>query len=173
MEEALFLYLKDEADETELLIIKSHFIVSFVGSSEVSEDYCAVQDCQDHITDFYDTFVKRVTKNVRDELRLIIDLDGAMVCDKEGNNVQCFSLENIKNIVYCNGKQPYCKYFILVGREKYDGNLNAYVYVCESKQKAREIYTTFIRTFAMVFEMGNNIKTTSNTKYLSQYFSGN
>lgn len=156
-----FLSLEEEDGEDKIMA-GSQFVIKYVGSTYVKEELEGSAS-EEVIMEFYNSLVESFHTDMFCVFRLIVDLSGAVFYDKEGKTSQRFELCDIRDIIYCNKIQEYLKCFILVAREEGDLNVKAHVLVCESKEKARNLYKTFIDTFTLAAEMKKIKRQTSDS----------
>ena len=140
----------EEKDGVDKVIAGSEFYVHYLGSIYVKQDF---EKTEKILTEFYENLLDKLRTRKPTVLQLIVDISGAVVYDNEGRVLERFELCNIKDVTYCDNIQEYSKYVALVGQEESDPNVKAHILVCENQKIAKQLYKTFIETFALGFEM--------------------
>ena len=144
-----FISLQEE-DGKDRIAAGSQFIVKRVGSTSVDDN-----SSQEMSLEFYRDLLELFHCERGCLLRLVVDLSGAVICDKNGDLLQRFELSDIRDVIYSTKKREYSRYFVLVAREESELSVKAHVLFCEDSVKAKELYDTFIEVFTLAAERRN------------------
>lgn len=140
-----------EQDTVDRVSSGSQFIVKRVGSTCVNDE--EVRRSEEIMVEFYRDLLDLFQCEQGCLLRLIVDLSGATLYDKNGEMLQRFQLSDIRDVIYSTKTEKFSRYFILVGREEGELSVKAHVLLCEDKHKARMLYDTFIEVFTLGAEV--------------------
>jgi hypothetical protein len=126
----------------------NEFFVQYIGCTAItSEDDEMVSDIQ--IDDFFNYVVSNY-KESPDRLvfKLLVNRNGATICDREDNIQHNFEAHNI-SYVTTSSNWRYSKYLIIVARTGQQQSLKGHVLFCKNKSKAKRICHTFAEMFKM------------------------
>ena len=141
----------EEEDGKDRIAAGSQFVVKRIGSTCVND--LDMTSSEQNLIEFYKNLLDLFHFEHGSKLRLIVDLSGAVLYNKDGAVLQKYELSNIRDVIYSTKKEEYCRYFILVAREESELTVKAHVLFCEDKQKAKLLYDTFIEVFTLGAEM--------------------
>jgi hypothetical protein len=136
----------NESDRNDILD-GNEFFVQYIGCTAITEDYEMASDTQ--IEDFFNCVVSKYRESDEKLLfKLMVNRNGAMICDSESNIQHSFEAYNISHVTTTNTWR-YSKYLIIVARTRQDKNLKGHVLLCKNKSKAQRICQTFTEMFKM------------------------
>lgn len=157
-----FLGLHEHQDEQDEIMAGLEFSVHYVGSTVVKDDF---EKTGILLVEFLKIAVETFQRSELSKIQLVVDINGAVLYDKEGMALESFKLKHIRDVIHCEHNSTYAKYFMLVGQAESDLNVKAHILVCENKQEAEWIYKTFVQAFKLSSHMSK--RKTSNDKYMS------
>ena len=141
----------NESDHNKVLD-GSEFFVQYIGCTAItSEDDEMVSDVQ--IDDFFEYVVSNYQESPdRLVFKLLVNRNGATICDSEDNIQHNFEAHNI-SYVTTSSNWRYSKYLIIVARTGQQQSLKGHVLFCKNKSKAKRICHTFAEMFKMAAQV--------------------
>ncbi len=125
----------------------NEFFVQYIGCTAINEDYEMASDTQ--IEDFFNCVASKYQEN-NDRLlfKMLVNRNGVMICDGEGNIQYTFEASNICYFTTTNS-WGYSKYLVIVARTRQEQSLKGHVLLCKNKSNVKRICQTFTKMFKM------------------------
>lgn len=139
--------------ESDSVAAGSQFVVKVIGSTSIDKESDNASSITDrNFTKIYSDLMLLFSSENGSKLRMVIDLCGAVLYNKEGQVLKSFRISNIRDIVYSTTREEFARYFIMIAREQNELNIKAHILLCEDKQKAKLLYETFAKLFGLSAE---------------------
>lgn len=137
----------DTADEKDQIIGGLQFTIRYVGSTEVA-GYNGTGSGKT------ETVVSKVfeQKNLKTTKKMIMTVCSTSVSLCEETSGKCVANFPISCITYCNTDKVWERAFVFVARQKKEVPFKAFIFQCESKQKALELFKALSLAFTINYE---------------------
>ncbi len=136
----------NESDHNDLLD-GNEFFVQYIGCTAINEDYEMASDTQ--IEGFFNCVASKYQEsNDRLLFKMLVNRNGVMICDSEGEIQHSFEASSISHVTTTNSWR-YSKYLVIVARTRQEQSLKGHVLLCKNKSNVKRICQTFTKMFKM------------------------
>lgn len=129
-------------------------VVQYLGSGELSKSGGTDREIAYVLHDIHSLYAQRKSsmKKAR-EVVVFVDTQRINVYTKDDETLFSFPLTQVKDVTTCLNQAPYSKTCVLVAREDKEALYKAYVFYCNTEQKAVEFYQVVSLAFQVGFKM--------------------
>lgn len=141
---------QDGVDDEDRLLVGVEFAVQYMGSIEVASFFGTGSGNTD--MPVAQVMAQSKTKTDDKKKRMTMSVTYKSLTVKEDVSGKLVASFPISKVTYCNVDATYEKAFVFVARERTEKPFKAYIFLCDSKSKAQEVFQTLSLAFKMNYE---------------------